>query len=308
MPSALTDMNPSRGKYTVMLSWGRLAYNPAGDSMDKISEQVGESNTPIMGYKVYMTDEYGRVQEDLLTVAPLYKNKGTKTDGCCNHHEYAVALTGDWPENMDTIYFMVVPYQNFGASSLTVYTLPLGPVSGGVTDYVSMEAATKVTAEFVFMVEGGADGDVADFLNSPQAKIMAQRALAYAMPADITQAMITIISMMQDTTSTGSRRLGGGRRLATGIKIVFEIFVPPGSDAEFDASTLNKEVFKESLKEEVADADLGYTITVTSVEDVLVTTELLVDETATSAALPVAAISSSFLVFFIMFAGNQVLA
>lgn len=292
-----------------MLSWGRLAYNPAGDSMDKISEQVGESNTPIMGYKVYMTDMYGRVQEELLTVPALYKNKGTKTDGCCNHHEYAVAVTGDWPANMDTMYFMVVPYQNAGAGSLTLYMLPLGPVSGGVTDYVSMEAATKVTAEFVFMVEGGEDGDVADFLNSPQAKIMAQRALAYSMPADITQDMITIISMTQeDTSSTGSRRLGAGRRLATGIKIIFEIFVPPGSDAEFDASTLNKEVFKRSLKEEVADADLGYTITVTSVEDVLVTTELVVDETATSAALPVAAISSSFLVFFIMFAGNQVLA
>jgi len=301
----LKDLDPRTNKYRVTITFGPLDQNPLGTTGTiKVSEELGGATDRITGYKVYMTDRYGRVQGKQLAQVPALK-KGTKT--CCNPNEYSVTVAGDQPSALQTMFFMVVPYQNNTANT-GAFILPMGPLTNEVTD-VSGSGATSILAEIVFTISGAA-GITAMMENEETAFIIAQRIIAESTPADITQDMIRIIKITY-TSVTGGRRLEDGRRLADheqkSVKIEFEIFVPNGDSATFEKGDIDTTTFTTRLAETVKEV-LEVDIEVSEVEVEVTKTETINDEQPTSAAFPRAKLPSSLMVFIIMLAGKQVLA
>ena len=57
-----------------------------------------------------------------------------KNDNKCKN-SFLRAVAGDQPPAFQTMYFMVVPYQNVTTNiGYTLFILPLGPLTTGVTD------------------------------------------------------------------------------------------------------------------------------------------------------------------------------
>jgi hypothetical protein len=278
----------------VTITFGPLDQNPTGNK--KISEDLGDNDGSIDGYKVYMTDMYGRVHKEEATVGALHASKGTQD--CCNPDEYSVTVAGDQPSALQTMYFMVVPYQTVNTNT---FILPLGPLTTGVTDVLGSTGTAKfIKAEIAFTISGAGLQEMKD--NPEKAKVIAQRTIAESTPADITQDMITIIAIV----FPDRRRLEDGRRLAS-VTIEFEIFVPAGNDATFDAADIDTTTFKTRLQETVKDV-LNADITVSDIATTVTETQTLQGEQPTSAAFPRAKLPSSLMVFIIMLAGKQVLA
>jgi hypothetical protein len=299
------DLDPRNKEYRVTITFGRLDQNPAGSNTDKISEDLAQ-DVSITGYKVYMTDQYGRVQGgELAEVPALYANKATKT--CCNPTEYSVTVKGAQPSALQTMFFMVVPYQTIPASgdmSAKTFILPLGPVSDGVADVVGSAtgpSAKRIPGSISFDA-GGAAAIQALKNDLPKAFIIAARIIAESTPAEISASMIEILSIL--FSAAGGRRLQDGEK----ITINFEVFVPADSDTTFEASDIDSTTFTTRLAETVEEV-LGETISVTSALTVDVQDPIPINvEQPTSAAFPRAKLPSSLMVFIIMLAGKQVLA
>jgi hypothetical protein len=298
--STSADLDPRNKEYRVTITFGRLDQTPTGDGVDKISEDL-EAGGSITGYKVYMTDQYGRVQGVQLAEVPaLYATKATKT--CCNPTEYSVTVKGAQPSALQTMFFMVVPYQTTAAKT---FILPLGPVSDGVADFqgsATGPSAKTIPGSISFDVEGAA---AIQALKNDLAKafIIAKQIIAESTPASILASMIEILEILFSAA-------GGGRRLQEGQKITinFEVFVPADSDATFEASDIDSTTFTTRLAETVEEV-LGETISVTSALTVDVQDPIPINvEQPTSAAFPRAKLPSSLMVFIIMLAGKQVLA
>jgi len=290
--STSADLDPRNKEFRVTITFGRLDQNP-----DKISEVV--DNDPITGYKVYMTDQYGRVERELEQVPALYANKPTKT--CCNPTDYSVTVKGAQPSALQTMFFMVVPYQTIGQKT---FILPLGPVSDEVADFQgsATDSAKRYPGSIAFDAEGAqAIQALKDDL--PKAKMIAVRIIAESTPPEISASMIEIISIEFGGAGGGGRRLAGEK-----ITINFEVFVPAGSDATFAESDIDSTTFKTRLAETVEEV-LGESIEVTSALTVNVDDPITItEEQPTSAAFPSAKLPSSLMVFIIMLAGKQVLA
>jgi hypothetical protein len=294
------DLDPRNKEYRVTITFGRLDQTPTGDGVDKISEDL-EAGGSITGYKVYMTDQYGRVQGVQLAEVPaLYATKATKT--CCNPTEYSVTVKGAQPSALQTMFFMVVPYQTTAAKT---FILPLGPVSDGVADVVGSAtgpSAKRIPGSISFDA-GGAAAIQALKNDLPKAFIIAARVIEQSTPAEILASMIEILSIL--FSAAGGRRLQDGEK----ITINFEVFVPADSDTTFEASDIDSTTFTTRLAETVEE--------VLGVSGFEVTSDLTVDvqdpipinvEQPTSAAFPRAKLPSSLMVFIIMLAGKQVLA
>jgi len=297
------DLDPRTNQYRVTINFGPLDQNPV-EGTARVSEELGGvMDDRIDGYKVFMTDMYGRVQgQHLADVPALKKGPGTGNDNCCNPNEYSVTVTGNQPSALPTMYFMVVPYKGN-------FILPMGRLTTGVTDKSGSAAetgtATIIKAEVSFVLSGAG---IEEMKNNPaKAKVIAQRVIAESTPADITMSMIKIIDIKYPT---GGRRLEDGRRLANhgeSVKIEFEIFVPADSQATFDAEDIDKTTFATRLKETVKDV-LDADITVSEITAEVTETSTVQGEQPTSAAFPRAKLPSSLMVFIIMLAGKQVLA
>jgi len=297
------DLDPRTNQYRVTINFGPLDQNPV-EGTARVSEELGGvMDDRIDGYKVFMTDMYGRVQgQHLADVPALKKGPGTGNDNCCNPNEYSVTVTGNQPSALPTMYFMVVPYKGN-------FILPMGRLTTGVTDKSGSAAetgtATIIKALVAFLLSGAG---IEEMKNNPaKAKVIAQRVIAESTPADITMAMIKIIDIIYPT---GGRRLEDGRRLANhgeSVKIEFEIFVPADSQATFDAEDIDKTTFATRLKETVKDV-LDADITVSEITAEVTETSTVQGEQPTSAAFPGAKLPSSLMVFIIMLAGKQVLA
>jgi len=304
--STSADLDPRNKEYRVTITFGRLDQNPAGNEMDKISEDL-EQGVSITGYKVYMTDQYGRVQGAHLAEVPaLYANKATKT--CCNPTEYSVTVKGPQPSSVETMFFMVVPYQTIPASegmSAKTFILPLGPVSDAVDDVVGSAtgpSAKRIPGSIAFDAAGAAAIQaLKDDLS--KAFIIAARIIAESTPPEISASMIEILSIL--FSAAGGRRLQDGEK----ITINFEVFVPADSDTTFEASDIDSTTFTTRLAETVEEV-LGVTgLQVTSALTVDVQDPIPISvEQPTSAAFPRAKLPSSLMVFIIMLAGKQVLA
>jgi len=292
------DLDPRTNQYRVTINFGPLDQPPVQGTARVSEELGGVSNDRIDGYKVFMTDMYGRVQGQHLADVPALK-KGVLN--CCNPNEYSVTVTGNQPSALPTMYFMVVPYQGN-------FILPMGRLTTGVTDKSGSAAetgtATIIKAEVSFVLSGAGIQEMMD--NPAKAKVIAQRVIAESTPADITMAMIKILNIIYPT---GGRRLEDGRRLASHdkVKIEFEIFVPADSQATFDAEDIDKTTFATRLKETVKDV-LDADITVSEITAEVTETSTVQGEQPTSAAFPRAKLPSSLMVFIIMLAGKQVLA
>lgn len=239
MPSDVTDRDTRASKYYIVFYFGDLV------------DTSGALVSNVHHYEVYWTAANGR-QLDLPAVATI---PATSSSACCAPKKYKVAIMGNFSADYaDTYRLAVTAVSTSMVTTSSGSRLPLFSFTPPIMD-ISMGQAQRIAGHFEVTMS---DADAIAINNDPDAKEAFGKAFATTLGLTPEEVLIKAITV---TTSGGRRLSAEERRLASTVKVDYEIITT--MDKVVDIANVDKAALTTNIQAEAQ--AIGVPVTVTGV-------------------------------------------
>jgi hypothetical protein len=222
---SISDKDPESGRVWVSLKWG-----PLMTSGGKFVEN------DVKLYRIFVVDSKGRIIGNSIGDAQKAPTEST----CCISDLYSASVAGELPTGFDR--FMVVPVVVIGGNEVH---LPMGLLTDIIVDN-DAGVAVKVQGSFKLTV-----ANAAAFKTDPAVKESLRKAIA-----DTIDGVDSDLVRILNVTTVTTRRLRdtAERRLATEVKIDYEIILPEAySGPPVTAASIPKAALQKNINTRIAE-------------------------------------------------------